>query len=275
MTTRSTSEGSSARPPATPEEIWAILRRNAEESAERAARWAESMESMKEETERLARENDRRAEENDRRAEENDRRAEENDRRVEEFDRRAEKFDREVAEAKLRAEERSRDLDRRIREAERRIRKAEDLFTTQWGKLMESLVEGDLAALLQARGIAVEGTTQRTTKRRNGDFFEIDILASNGVELVLVEVKTTLRSEGVTHFLGKLSRFGQWFPEYRDRRVYGAVAYLQGSDSVTRYAERQGLFVIRATGSSASIVNAADFKPRVFPQTAAGRDRLR
>ena len=248
MTTRSTSEGSSARPPATPEEIWAILRRNAEESAERAARWAESMESMKKETERLARENDRRAREW------------------------AEKFDREVAESRLRAEERSRDLDRRIRESERRIRKAEDLFTTQWGKLMESLVEGDLAALLQDRGIAVEGTTQRTTKRRNGDFFEIDILASNGVELVLVEVKTTLRSEGVTHFLGKLSRFGEWFPEYRDRRVYGAVAYLQGSDSVTRYAERQGLFVIRATGSSASIVNAADFKPRVFPQTAEGRD---
>ena len=226
------------------------------------------MESMKKETERLARENDRRAEENDRRAEKFDREMAESRRRAREeaeaFDRRAreraEKFDREVAESKRRAEERSRDLDRRIREAERRIRKAEDLFTTQWGKLMESLVEG---------------TTQRTTKRRNGDFFEIDILASNGVELVLVEVKTTLRSEGVTHFLGKLSRFGEWFSEYRDRRVYGAVAYLQGSDSVTRYAERQGLFVIRATGSSASIVNAPDFKPRVFPQTVTSRDRPR
>ena len=198
---------------------------------------------------------------------------------AEEFDRRArewaEKFDREVAESKRRAEERSRDLDCRMREAEQRIRKAEDLFTTQWGKLMEGLVEGDLAALLQERGIAVEGTTQRTTKRRKGDFFEIDILASNGAELVLVEVKTTLRSEGVTHFLGKLSRFGEWFPEYRHRRVYGAVAYLHGSDSVTRYAERQGLFVIRATGSSASIVNAVDFKPRVFPQSAAGHDRPR
>ena len=93
-----------------------------------------------------------------------------------------------------------------------------------------------------------------TTKRRNGDFFEIDVLASNGVELVLVEVKTTLRSEGVTHFLGKLSRFGEWFPEYRDRRVYGAVAYLQGSDSVTRYAERQGLFVIGVSWSNCSKV---------------------
>ena len=30
------------------------------------------------------------------------------------------------------------------------------------------------------------------------------------------------------------------------------------------YAEKQGLFVIRATGSSASIVNAEGFRPRTF-----------
>ena len=30
------------------------------------------------------------------------------------------------------------------------------------------------------------------------------------------------------------------------------------------YAERQGLYVIRATGSSAAITNQEDFHPRVF-----------
>ena len=36
-------------------------------------------------------------------------------------------------------------------------------------------------------------------------------------------------------------------------------------DTVGVYAERQALFVIRATGSSASIVNETGFVPRVFP----------
>lgn len=46
--------------------------------------------------------------------------------------------------------------------------------------------------------------------------------------------------------------------------VYGAVAYLRCDESLVRYAERKGLFVIRATGSSASIVNLPDFEPRVL-----------
>ncbi len=46
--------------------------------------------------------------------------------------------------------------------------------------------------------------------------------------------------------------------------MYGAVAYLKADESADRYAEGQGLFVIRATGSSASITNAENFKPRTF-----------
>ncbi len=153
---------------------------------------------------------------------------------------------------------------RQMKETDRRLKKAEDLFTSQWGKLMESLVEGDLVPLLKQRGIEVERTLQRMTGRRNGEHFEIDIVAANGAEVVVVEVKTTLRSEDVTEFLDKLPQFVEWSPEYRERRIYGAVAYLKSDASVTKYAERRGLFVIRATGNSASIVNEPAFEPRVF-----------
>lgn len=43
-----------------------------------------------------------------------------------------------------------------------------------------------------------------------------------------------------------------------------ARAYLKSDGAVTTYAERRGLFVIRATASSASILNTADFEPKVF-----------
>ncbi|MDE0158111.1 MAG: hypothetical protein OXS28_21230 [Gammaproteobacteria bacterium] len=36
------------------------------------------------------------------------------------------------------------------------------------------------------------------------------------------------------------------------------------SETAPLHAERQGLFVIRATGNSASIVNAEQFQPRAF-----------
>jgi len=162
------------------------------------------------------------------------------------------------------SDRRQREIDRQMQETDRRLKKAEDLFTTQWGRLMESLVRGDLVALLNERGIEVERTLQRVESRRGGRHFEVDLLAVNGREVVVVEVKTTLRSEGVTKFVSKLSEFLDWCAEYRGRRILGAVAYLDGAESVTKYAERSGLFVIRATGNSASILNEPGFEPRAF-----------
>lgn len=156
------------------------------------------------------------------------------------------------------------ETDRQMRETDRRLKKAEDLFTTQWGKLMQSLVRGDLVRLLDGRGIGVRSLAQQTLARRGGESYEVDILAVNGEEIVVVEVKTTLRPEDVRRFRSKLGRFKEWWPEYRDRTVYGAMAFLQAADGVALHAERQGFFVIRATGDSASIVNAEDFEPRVF-----------
>ena len=87
----------------------------------------------------------------------------------------------------------------------------------------------------------------------------------NGHEVVAVVVKTTLKVGDVNHFVGTLKRFAVQAPAvYRGKRLYGAVAYLRANGSSDVYAERQGLFVIRATGSSASITNGDRFTPRTF-----------
>ena len=41
-------------------------------------------------------------------------------------------------------------------EMSKEIKKAQNLFTTQWGRLMESLVEGDLVRLLKEKGVKIE-----------------------------------------------------------------------------------------------------------------------
>ena len=153
---------------------------------------------------------------------------------------------------------------KRQKETNQQIKKLAGLFTSQWGKLMESLVEGDLVPLLQARGISVQSTHPRVRGRRNGEHYEFDILAGNGEEMVVVEVKTTLKVDDVKQFLDKLKKFTEYEPDYRGKQIYGAVAYLRTEQDSELYAERQGLYVIRATGNSASIINTEDFRPRVF-----------
>ena len=151
-----------------------------------------------------------------------------------------------------------------MKDTDRRLKKTDELFNTQWGKLMESLVEGDLVPLLQKRNIPVTHTLTGLKGRHNGEHVEYDILAENGEQVVVVEVKTTLRPEDVAHFLGQLGKFTTYRPLYKARKIHGAVAFLKADKSVQVHAERQGLFVIRATGSSASIVNDTEFVPRVF-----------
>ncbi len=171
---------------------------------------------------------------------------------------------REVSKEQRKLSKQQKQTDRQMKQTDRQMKKLAGLFTSQWGKLMESLVEGDLVPLLQARGIKVQSTHPRVRGRRNGEHYEFDILAGNGEEMVVVEVKTTLKADDVTRFLEKLNKFTAYEPVYRGKQVYGAVAYLRVEQDSELYAERQGLFVIRATGNSASIVNDAGFVPRVF-----------
>ena len=150
------------------------------------------------------------------------------------------------------------------RRTERSLCRAEDLFTSQWGRLMESLVEGDLVRLLQERNVEVEAVASRIRLSRDPKLREVDLFVANGEEAVAVEVKTTLKPEHVTDFVELLDELPRLFRGYRARRLYGAVAYLKADAGTVRYAMRKGLLVIRATGSSASIVNEPGFEPRLF-----------
>ena len=210
--------------PATPEEVWAILR---------------SVSTKQQELSRLQKETDQQMKEISRMIKEAEEQQKETDQQMKETDRRIDK----------------------------RMKKLEHMFTDQWDKLMESLVEGDLVALLKARDINVFTTYTRVKGRRNLEHYVYDLVAVNSDVAVVVEVKTTLGARDVSDFMEKLARFTVHVPLFQRLQVYGALVYLRVKQSADLYAERQGLFVIRATGSSASIVNQEDFQPRVFSQT--------
>ena len=209
------------RSPATPEEIWEILR--------------EVSEGQKE-TDRQRKETDRMIKEN----------AKETD----------QKFQETAELMKENAEQ--------MKETDRRLKELDKLYNGQWGKLMESLVEGDLVKMLKERGIDVHQTS-RNLKNEDGERnWEFDLLAVNGDEIVVVEVKTTLKVKDVDHFLNKLGDFKELVPYHKDKKLYGAVAYLKSDEFSNSYAEKKGLFVIRATGSSAKIINGEGFKAKKF-----------
>ena len=182
----------------------------------------------------------------------------ETDRKFQETDRKFQETDRKFQESKI-------ENDKMMKDLSDNLKKTESLFNSQWGKLVESLVEGDLIKLLQARGIEVKRTLERVKGNPGGQNFEFDIIAVNGEEIVVVEVKTHLKNKDVRDFVAKLKKVKTtYLPEYKDKKIYGAVAYLRADGASDIQAINKQLFVIKATGSSASIVNDPDFVPRVF-----------
>jgi hypothetical protein len=156
------------------------------------------------------------------------------------------------------------ETDRQFKETDLKIRELDRLFTSQWGKLVESLVEGDLIKLLNKREIQVESIIPRRRGNKNGQNYEFDLIAINGTEMVIVEVKTTLRPDDIDDFHKKLWKAKTYMPEYHDKIIYGAVAFITAEGASDRMAEKQGFFVIRASGSSSFIINQDDFKPKAF-----------
>ena len=125
--------------------------------------------------------------------------------------------------------------ERQLKESDRRLRELDRLFTSQWGKLIESLVEGDLIKLLRQRNIEVESVVPRRKGSKSGQSYEFDLIAINSTELVIVEVKTTLKPQDIKDFLKKLKNAKTFMPEYKNWIVYGAVAFLTADGSSEKW----------------------------------------
>ena len=155
------------------------------------------------------------------------------------------------------------------KQTELMIQKVGGRFDERWGAMVESLVRGKFVTIFKDQNIDISETHTRSigkwkqpdgkVKRR-----EFDIVVANGTEAVAVEVKTTLEARDVHYFLDNIKNFKDYFRRYKDTKIYGAVAFLNVKKESDLLAEQKGLFIIRATGDSARLVNQAGFKPKVF-----------
>ena len=168
-----------------------------------------------------------------------------------------------------------------VRELNESLKEANGNFNNKWGHFLENLLEDDLVKLLNGQNIKVEEILPRFTVKKSGAVVaEYDLVAVNGKEVVVVEVKTTLEKDHVGNFLKKLADFKNRVSAYKDKTVYGAVAYMGLKDpkedkskefkqykNASEMAQEKGLFLIQSPGGAkdvSKIVNREGFKPTEF-----------
>ncbi|MEB3191744.1 MAG: DUF3782 domain-containing protein [Snowella sp.] len=154
--------------------------------------------------------------------------------------------------------EQSQETDRRIREVNKQIG---DLGG-KWGRFVENMVAPACETIFLKRGIPVHQVSQRVKKRLNEQTLEIDVLVTNENHVLVVEVKSSLGVNDVKELQSDLNKFRQFFPEYNQKQLYGAVAGIEIEEGADRYAYHQGLFVLAQAGETVSILNSPDFQPK-------------
>jgi len=160
-------------------------------------------------------------------------------------------------------------LNRTEAQLNRTIKKLDDIGV----KLGEmGIVQGRIAEDLFYRNVRhvfgrkdMEFPEVRRNLKKKGTA-EYDIVAADGDTVLVVEVKNRLDRYMIDEFLeGKLPKFRQVFPQYRDFRLLGGVGALVVDDGVGRYAEKKGLYVMTQNGEGgAMLVNRKNFTAKEF-----------
>jgi hypothetical protein len=162
-----------------------------------------------------------------------------------------------------RVSEQMKETDNKIAKIANLIKKTDKKLTDQFGRFVENFLVPGIPKVFQDRGIPIRWTSLRVKANLGGDNMEIDLLAVNAEYVILVEAKNVVKADYIKHHLRKLDRFKEFFPEYRDKKVLGAMAGLEFASDCDTYAISEGLFVITLGGETVRIANTQEFRPKV------------
>ena len=196
----------------------------------------------------------------DKKFQDTDRKFQDTDKKFQDTDKKLKQTDRILGERFKQTDEEVKKTSKTVTETS----KAVYALTGKWSLFVEGLIAPAAERLFKERGIIVDKVYQRVKTHRNGDEMEIDILAINGEYAVLIEAKSSLSIDDVKDHVSRLEKFKSYFPEYKERKVIGAVGGIVIEESADRYAYKQGMFVITESGESVAILNDKNFEPKVW-----------
>lgn len=159
------------------------------------------------------------------------------------------------------------ETDRKFQETDRLIRqtqKAIGELGNRLGQFVEEMVKPAVVRLFRSRGMDVHRVISNMEAHYGEDGIQVDLVVIDGSEAIVVECKSNLSVDDVNEHLDRIGKFKRFWPEYSGFRLFGAVAGMVVPEEVSRYAYRQGLYVLVQNGDIIDIKNDDKFQPKVW-----------
>ena len=188
----------------------------------------------------------------------------EREREKERQEREKERQEREAKWEKDRAEFKER-MDKISADTNRSIKEMRDVFTSQYGRVVEALCKPAALALFRKEGLGIDRIYEGIHKAKdNGqDVMEIDVALCDTTVAVIVEVKSRCGRREIDYFMDQMKHCKEWYSEFADKELRVAVAAIKYDDGVEKYALGRGLYVLKLTGEETFTMSAPK-KPEVF-----------
>ncbi|CCI12396.1 conserved hypothetical protein [Microcystis aeruginosa PCC 9806] len=136
----------------------------------------------------------------------------------------------------------------------------------KFGSFTEGLALPSMETILRQRfGMEVISPSVRVSK--NGQHLEIDVLAYTNGELntaYIVEVKSHAREESITQLKSILQRFRSFFPEHKDKKLYGILASVDLSNELREKILQEGFYVARIHDQVFELDIPDNFQPQTY-----------
>jgi hypothetical protein len=136
----------------------------------------------------------------------------------------------------------------------------------KFGSFTEGLALPSMEKILRQRfGMEVVSPSVRVSK--DGKHVEIDVLAYTNGELntaYIVEVKSHAREESIPQLKSILQRFRAFFPEHKDKQLYGILAAVDMSPDLREKTLQEGFYVARIHDQVFELDIPENFQPQSY-----------
>ena len=137
---------------------------------------------------------------------------------------------------------------------------------SKFGSFTEGLALPSMEKILRQRfGMEVVSPSVRASKE--GKHMEIDVLAYTNGNLniaYVVEVKSHAREDSITQLKSILQRFRDFFPEYKDKQLYGILASVDMSPELRQKTLQEGFYVARIHDQVFELDTPDNFQPQSY-----------
>ncbi|GHV88877.1 hypothetical protein AGMMS50267_12370 [Spirochaetia bacterium] len=169
-------------------------------------------------------------------------------RKQEETDRQMKETDRIVKETARQMEE----TGRRMKETDKRVGE----LTNRYGEISEHMIVPNLISSFNTLGYTFtkSGPNTKIEDFEHKLFTEADAFLENGDCVMVVEIKTKLRTKDIDEHIRRMEKFRVHADLHGDKRkYYGAIAGLLVSESEKAYALKKGFYLLQPVGEKFTI----------------------